>query len=88
MSRWNTPHALWLKYIGLEHRNFFMLFNYYVSMRWEELEHDYEKNNAMRLQSTYFIILMTTKTDIINLRGDMQNLQCMTFNSFILLHII
>ena len=65
-----------------------MLFNFYVSMRWEELEHAYEKNNAMPLQSAYFIILMTTKTDIINLRGDMQNLQCMTFNSFILLHII
>ena len=65
-----------------------MLFNFYVSMRWEELEHAYEKNNAMPLQSAYFIILMTTKTDIINLRGHMQNLQCMTFNSFILLHII
>lgn len=38
----------------------------------------------------YFIILMRTKSVLMNLRKDMQNLQCMTFNSFFLfsfLHI-
>ena len=53
----------------------------------EELEHDYEKKNAKPLQSAYFIILIEPKTVTLkgfsHQRGDMQNLQPMTFNSFI-----
>ena len=56
-------------------------------MCWEELEHDYEKKNEKPLQFAYFIILMRNKTVTMNLRGDMQNLKSLTFNSFIRLYI-
>ena len=57
-------------------------------MCWQELEHNYEKKNEKPLQSTYFIILIRTKTNTMNLRGDIQNFKSLTFNSFIHLYII
>ena len=43
-----------------------------------------QKKNEKPLQFAYFIILMRTKDSFFHQRGDMQNLQSMTFNSFIL----